>query len=77
MFRYDNEQSDLIHRIKGEKILQDLPKYDLLKFDTHEAQRHESRKSTDFIVTKFFVLYEYTLLNDFLKIQIISIDIYN
>jgi 26S proteasome regulatory subunit N5 len=36
--KYDNEQSDLIHRIKGEKILQDLPKYKqvLDKFTTSE-----------------------------------------
>jgi len=36
--KYDNEQSDLIHRIKDEKILQDLPKYKqvLTKFTTSE-----------------------------------------
>lgn len=36
--KYDNEQSDLIHRVKGEKILQDLPKYKqvLDKFTTSE-----------------------------------------
>jgi len=36
--KYDNEQSDLIHRVKDEKILQDLPKYKqvLTKFTTSE-----------------------------------------
>jgi len=36
--KYDNEQSDLIHRVKEEKILQDLPKYKqvLTKFTTSE-----------------------------------------
>jgi len=36
--KYDNEQSDLIHRIKDEKILQDLLKYKqvLTKFTTSE-----------------------------------------
>jgi len=36
--KYDNEQSDLIHRIAGEKLLEELPKYKevLEKFTTKE-----------------------------------------
>ncbi|KAL4240432.1 26S proteasome non-ATPase regulatory subunit 12 [Mactra antiquata] len=35
---YDNEQSDMIHRVKEDKLLEEIPKYkDLLKhFTTHE-----------------------------------------
>eukprot|EP00088_Acartia_fossae_P060400 TRINITY_DN7231_c0_g2_i1.p1 TRINITY_DN7231_c0_g2~~TRINITY_DN7231_c0_g2_i1.p1 ORF type:complete len:289 (-),score=104.84 TRINITY_DN7231_c0_g2_i1:86-952(-) len=42
--KYDNEQNDLIHRVKSEKILQDLPRYKqvLDKFTTSELINQEA-----------------------------------
>jgi len=46
--KYDNEQSDLIHRIAGERLLEDLPKYQELleKFTDKELISQESFSTT-------------------------------
>merc|ERR1712126_340787 len=46
--KYDNEQSDLIHRISGERLLEEIPKYQevLEKFTNKELISQESFSSS-------------------------------
>lgn len=43
---YDNEQSDLVHRISADKKLEEIPKY---KWDTSHTANHLNSALSDYV----------------------------